>query len=192
MLGPKRQNDCKTLADMKHTEKDDDFNLQSVSKELVFKDCHVITDDSSYADWLLSQGIDDSVQLPPITEENIKPEEVICKNQPEPTVHSAIESTDGRPQGDSEILMEQSGADLCKEYVTQFQHDLGSFIYSAESEQELMRHVEQLKNILFLMELKEPKVSTLVEVPQASKDVLATEPSTSDVNLNKVPPKSPM
>ena len=68
MLGPKRQNDCKTLADMKHTEKDDDFNLQSVSKELVFKDCHVITDDSSYADWLLSQGIDDSVQLPPITE----------------------------------------------------------------------------------------------------------------------------
>ena len=189
-LGPKRQNDHKTLVDMKCTEKDD-FNLQSVSKELVFKDCHVMMDDSSYADWLLSQGIDDSVQLPPVTEENIKPEEVIHKNQPEPAVHSAIESTDGQPQGDSEILMEQSAADLCKEYVTQFLDDLGSFIYSAESEQESMRHVGQLTNILFLMELKKPKVSTLVEVPQASKDVLATEPSTSDVNLNKVPPKAP-
>ena len=60
MLGPQRQTDHKTLAAMK-LEKD--FNLETVSKEIVFKDCHVMTDDSSYADWLLSQGIDDSIPL---------------------------------------------------------------------------------------------------------------------------------
>ena len=50
LLGPQRQTNCKTFADMKRANVDDNFNLQSVSKEIVFEDCHVMMYDSSYAD----------------------------------------------------------------------------------------------------------------------------------------------
>ena len=82
---------------------------------------------------------------------------------------------------------------LLKEYVTKFQSDLGSFLYSAASEEESIRHMEQLKveNILFLMEHKKAPASKLDEVPRPSKQVPATEPSTSEAELNNEPPEAP-
>ena len=48
----------------------------------VTEDCHVLTDETDYADWLIQQGIDPNVPLP----DNLDDADPICKLQHQDTV----------------------------------------------------------------------------------------------------------
>ena len=72
MLGPNQQDDRKNLADLKKVQTTQD--MHPTKKDLI-EDCQVPIDNTAYADWLLEQGIPDSVYEPV---DNSKPN-VVCK-----------------------------------------------------------------------------------------------------------------
>ena len=142
MLSPQRQVDHQTLAQMKQENTDEDFNLDSVGSQMVIEDRHVMTDDSSYADWLLKQGIEDTVQLANTNDTR--------KSSPE----AALD--DGTQPPDTQPLTIASGKELRREFVTKFQLDLDLYFDAAATEEEVMKCADQLKNILLLMGQKRP------------------------------------
>ena len=178
MLGPQRQVDYQTLAQMKWENTEEDFNLDSVGSQMVIEDCHVMTDDSSYADWLLKQGIEDTVQLANTNADDT------CKSSPE----AALD--DGTQPPDTQPLTIASGEELCREFVTKFQLDLDLYFDAAANEEEVMKHADQLKNILFLMGQKRPTlppppVGKTMSIDPEKCEAEAFKPSTSSVEPGK-------
>ena len=178
MLGPQRQVDHQTLAQMKQENTDEDFNLDLVGSQMVIEDCHVMTDDSSYADWLLKQGIEDTVQLANTNADDT------CKSSPEATLD------DGTQPPDTQPLTIASGKELHREFVTKFQSDLDLYFDAAATEEEVMKCVDQLKNILFLMGQKRPTlppppVGKTMSIDPEKCEAEAFKPSTSSVEPGK-------
>ena len=178
MLGPQRQVDHQTLAQMKWENTDEDFNLDLVGSQMVIEDCHVMTDDSSYADWLLKQGIEDTVQLANTNADDMH------KSSPEATLD------DGTQPPDTQPLTIASGKEVCREFVTKFQLDLDLYFDAGATEEEVMKHTDQLKNILFLMgqkrpTLRPPPVGKTMSIDPEKCEAEAFKPSTSSVEPGK-------
>ena len=167
-----------TLAQMKQENTDEDFNLDLVGSQMVIEDCHVMTGDSSYADWLLKQGIEDTVQLANTNANDT------CKSSPEATLD------DGTQPPDTQPVTIASGKELHRKFVTKFQSGLDLYFDAAATEEEVMKRVDQLKNILLLMGQKRPTLppppvgKTMSIDPEKCK-AEAFKPSTSSVEPGK-------
>ena len=145
---------------------------------MVIEDCHVMTDDSSYADCLLKQGIDNTVQLANTNADDI------CKSSPEAILDDGTQPPDTAP------LTIATGEELCREFVTKFQSDLDLYFDAAATEEEVMKHAGKLKNILFLMGQKRPTlppppVCKTMPIDPQKCEAKAVKLSTSSVEPGK-------
>ena len=167
---PHHQDDCKTLAEIKKLKAgQSNVTVDLTDTQNVIEDCHVLTDETDYADWLIQQGIDANVPLP----DNFDDADPICKLQHQDTMsiedlkpamnemdkematqenkkeHMEVKSkiTDTK----EEYLTDAEGKKIREDYLGQFQSDLNSFIWSGSSEEETIACIERLRNILDLM-----------------------------------------
>ena len=166
MLGPNRQDDRKTLAELKKVQTTPDTYP---TKKDVIEDCQVPIDNTAYADWLMEQGIPDGVYEPV---DNSKPNEV-CKidsqtafaeamTKVEQTVPKDInvkpssKNEDEHKQEEEKEKVETNLAfnanELVSEYVQKFQGDFKSFLATCASEEETMERITRLKDILRIMD----------------------------------------
>ena len=76
MLGPNCQDDRKTLAEMK---KNPSPQENTSGKKNVIEDCQVPIDNTTYADWLLEQGIPDSIDDQDLIFVDNSQTNVVCK-----------------------------------------------------------------------------------------------------------------
>ena len=136
----------------------------------VTEDCHVLTDETDYADWLIQQGIDPNVPLP----DDLDDADLIHKLQHQDTV-SIDDLKPVMNEKDTEMATEDikkedvemkskipdtkeeehlsiaEGNKIREDYLRQFQSDFNSFIWSGNSEEETVAWIERLKNILDIM-----------------------------------------
>ena len=85
-MGPHRQTDQLTVNEMKKNETPSKDETYKGMGEVVIEDCQVPVDNTSYADWLLEQGLDKvpetadtPISNPSIHQENVKPQPDIVK-----------------------------------------------------------------------------------------------------------------
>ena len=83
IAGPHHQDDCKMLAEIKKLKAaQSTVTVDLKDTQNVIEDCHVLTDETDYADWLIQQGIDPNVPLP----DNLDDADPIRKLQHQDTV----------------------------------------------------------------------------------------------------------
>ena len=171
IAGPHHQDDRKMLAEIKKLKAAQStvtVDLKDMQK--VIEDCHVLTDETDYADWLIQQGIDPNVPLP----DDLDDADPICKLQHQDTVSiddlkpvmnekDTEMATEDIKKEDVEVksknprhkkeehLSIAEGNKIREDYLGQFQSDLNSFIWSGNSEEETAAWIERLKNILDIM-----------------------------------------
>ena len=155
LLRPHHQDDHLTLAKMKKINAgESNAPIDLTVMKNVIEDCHLPTDETDYADWLIEQGIDPNAPLPdeidlidPIckTEHQQAPEIEATKPQMnEPTTdkmapHSSEQKSETTLQvqhTQEDKLDEETGQKLKADYLGQFQTDLNSFIWSSGLEEE--------------------------------------------------------
>ena len=136
----------------------------------MIEDCHVLTDETDYAHWLIKQGIDPNVPLP----DDLDDADPIHKLQDQDTM-SIDDLKPAMNEKDTEMATEDikkedvevkskipdtkeekhlsivEGNKIREDYLGQFQSDLNSFIWSGNSEEETVAQIERLKNILDIM-----------------------------------------
>ena len=170
MARPHHQDDHKTLAEIKKLKAgQSNVTVDLTDMQNVIEDCHVLTDETEYADWLIQQGIDPNVPLPddfndadPIHKlqhqdtmsiEDLKPvmnemdKEMATQENKKEDVEAKSKITDTK----EEYLTNADYKKIREDYLGQFQSDLNSFIWSGSSEEETIACIESLRNILDIM-----------------------------------------
>ena len=118
--------------------------------EIIIEDCQVPVDNTSYADWLLEQGIDMNVDVQNRSNANnmeitqIPEQKKDIANQG--TVEQAAsvvpipDSTDNKGFFDPNMMVQ--------EYMAKFQADLNTYIISSQSEEDTMDRINRVSDAL--------------------------------------------
>ena len=149
-MGPHRQNNRLTLNQRKKPQSQAAEPGNKEEKEIIIEDCQVPVDNTSYADWLLEQGIDMNVDIQnrsnaDNTEITQIPEQIKdIANQG--TVEQAAsvvpipDSTDNKGFFDPNRMVQ--------EYMAKFQADLNAYLISSQSEEDTMDRINRVSNAL--------------------------------------------
>ena len=153
-----QQESRKMLAELKKPQSETEEAIDLTGHPYVIEDCHVMTEDSSYADYLLEQGIDMSTPLQELEDTDIR------KLETESSLAGAVgkqsvasDSLEIKPSDPSLPVTADTGMKIRQEYLGKFQNELNTFIWSAECEEESLQRIERLRGILDMMGTKQPE-----------------------------------
>ena len=153
-----QQESRKTLAELKKPQSETEEAIDLTGHPYVIEDCHVMTEDSSYADYLLEQGIDMSAPLQELEDTDIR------KLETESPLAGAVgkqsvasDSLEIKPSDPSLPVTADTGMKIRQDYLGKFQNELNMFIWSAECEEESLQRIERLRGILDMMGIKQPE-----------------------------------
>ena len=152
-MGPHRQNDRLTLNQMKKPQSQAAEPSDKEEKEIIIEDCQVPVDNTSYADWLLEQGINmnvdiqnrsnaDSMKITQIPEQK---KDIANQGTVEQaaSVVPIPDSTDNKGFFDPNMMVQ--------EYMAKFQADLNAYIISSQSEEDTMDRINRVSDALHNM-----------------------------------------
>ena len=122
-------------------------------KEIIIEDCQVPVDNTSYADWLLEQGIDTNVDIQnrsnadnmEITQIPEQKKDIANQGTVEQaaSVVPIPDSTDNKGFFDPNMMVQ--------EYMAKFQTDLNAYIISSQSEEDTMDRINRVSDALHNM-----------------------------------------
>ena len=153
-----QQESRKMLAELKKPQSETEEAIDLTGHPYVIEDCHVMTEDSSYADYLLEQGTDMSAPLQELEDTDIR------KLETESSLAGAVgkqsvasDSLEIKPSDPSPPVTADTGMKIRQEYLGKFQNELNMFIWLAECEEESLQRIERLQGILNMMGTKKPE-----------------------------------
>ena len=124
-----QQESRKTLAELKKPQSETEEAIDLTGHPYVIEDCHVMTEDSSYADYLLEQGIDMSAPLQELEDTDIR------KLETESSLAGAVgkqsvasDSLEIKPSDPSPPVTADTGMKIRQEYLGKFQNELNSVL----------------------------------------------------------------
>ena len=148
----------KTLAELKKPQSETEEAIDLTGHPYVIEDCHVMTEDSSYADYLLEQGIDMSAPLQELEDTDIR------KLETESSLAEAVgkqsvasDSLEIKPSDPSPPVTADTGKKIRQQSLGKFQNELNMFIWLAECKEESLQCIERLRGILNMMGTKQPE-----------------------------------
>ena len=119
-------------------------------KEIIIEDCQVPVDNTSYADWLLEQGIDTNIDVQnrsnadntEITQIPEQKKDIANQGTVEQaaSVVPIPDSTDNKGFFDPNMMVQ--------EYMAKFQADLNAYIISSQSEEDTMDRINRVSDAL--------------------------------------------
>ena len=171
IAGSHCQDDHKTLAEIKKLKAaQSTVTVDLKDTQNVIEDCHVLTDETDYADWLIQQGIDPNVPLLDNLDDadpihNLQHQDTMSIDDLKPVMNEKDTemATEDIKKEDVEVkskipdtkeeehLSIVEGNKIRKDYLGQFQSDLNSSIWSGNTEEETVAWIDRLKNILDIM-----------------------------------------
>ena len=142
LSGPNRQPDRKTLAEMRKINSPQAKPKDS-SREEVIEDCQVQLEDSSYADWLIQQGIGDGAEGEPLIVTKDPDSKDICKIEQESSLQTSNDEhkdavLSALPDNIvKEIPDGEKSSDVCKTEDTKEKEQLAKPVIKGEKLQEI-------------------------------------------------------
>ena len=200
MLGPNCQDDRKTLVEMK---KKQSAQEKTSGQKNIIEDCQVPIDNTTYADWLLEQGIPDSIDDQDVIIVDNSQTNVVHKIEM-PTgndeVAKQVQKTDDKDINDKPSTKNEDGPtkpektegkqvsfnanELVSEYVQKFQGDLNAFLPTCASKEETMERITHINEILHIMD-----TDKVTQVNKPSSEMKANEKEKEDIMPQVQPQK---
>ena len=193
-MGLHRQNDRLTMNQMKKPQSQAGEPDYKEKKEIIIEDCQVPVDNTSYADWLLEQGIDTNVDVQNRSNaDNMETTQI-------PEWKKDIANKGNVEQAASVVPIPDSTDDngffdpnmMVQEYMVKFQADLNTYIISSQSEEDTMDRINRVSDALcnlgadpsiLALSLKKQTEETLKKKTEETQDIHkknADEPDLQD------------